>query len=101
MNKVNSTQQQDGESHEGSYESYRRNSLPEGYTPYRENIQPNEAVYDRYDYAYAGNESEQEPKTCFRNGSSCKIGWLLQLSKIINGLGRCRGFGKSFGDSCE
>ena len=75
MNKANSTQQQDGQSNEGSYENYRSDSLPgQSY------------VYDRYHSAYAGDDSEQEPKICFRNGSRCKIGWLLYLSKIIHGL---------------
>ena len=77
MNKANSTQQQDGEPNEGSYENYRSNSLPG---------QASEAVYDRYNSAYAGDDSEQEPKTCFRITSRCKIGWLLHLSKIIRGL---------------
>ena len=33
---------------EGNYETYRRKSLPEGYTAYRNNSQDNEVVYDRY-----------------------------------------------------
>ena len=67
------------ESNEGSYENYRRSNLPEGYTPYRENGQATEAVYDRYDSAYTADESGQEPKSCscIRN-ESCKIGWLLK-----------------------
>ena len=99
MNDINLAQQSEAdielsftETDEENYENYRSQSLPEGYTPYRENIQAGEAVYDRYDSAYAGNESEQEPKTCFRNRSRCKIGWLLHLSKIIHGLWRFHGF---------
>ena len=67
------------ESNEGSYENYRRSNLPEGYTPYRENGQATEAVYDRYDSAYTADESGKEPKSCscIRN-ESCKIGWLLK-----------------------
>ena len=65
------------ETDQGSYENYRRKNLPEGYTPYRDARNVNEAVYDQYDSVYSNNErSDASRKSC------CKIGWLLNVSKF-------------------
>ena len=60
------------ETEEGNYENYRRKSLPEGYTPYKDTDQVNEAVYDRYNSVYSTCE---RPDTGRK--SCCKIGWLV------------------------
>ena len=65
------------ETDEGSYENYRRKSLPEGYTPYKDTDQVNEAVYDRYNSVYSTSE---RPDTGRK--SCCKIGWLFNVSKF-------------------
>ena len=70
------------ESCEENYENYRRQSLPEGYTPYRETAQVAEAVYDQYDPDYAADETpdqEAQSCSCTRKKSCCKIGWLSKL----------------------
>ena len=72
-----SLQETDASHDEGHYENYRRKSLPEGYTPYRDTHHVNELVYDRYDSDYSTNERpDAERKSC------CKIGWLLNVSKF-------------------
>ena len=82
---MNSGQQRESndtvdESDEGNYENYRRNSLPEGYTPYRENGQVVEAVYDRYDTEYnKTSDEEANPNSCIKNKSCCKIGVFSKL----------------------
>ena len=63
----------------GSYENYRRNSLPEGYTAYRKTEQN---VYDRYESDYEGAETpdqERHEGSCESKKSCCKIGWLSNL----------------------
>ena len=66
------------ETDEGHYQNYRRKSLPEGYTPYRDTQQVNELIYDRYNSVYSTNERpDTRRKTC------CKIGWLLNVSKLF------------------
>jgi len=68
------------ESNGESYEKYRRNSLPEGYTAYRKPGQAGEVVYDRYDTDYEGAETpDQEKGSCESKKSCCKIGWLFKL----------------------
>ena len=67
-----------GESNEGSYEAYRPEGLPEGYTPYTGQVDQN--VYDRYDSYYAASERPQQEKKCCP-----EIGWLLNLLKFIGG----------------
>ena len=63
------------ESDEGNYENYRRKSLPEGYTPYRENGQVVEGVYDKYDIEYNETSAEEaKPNSCSMDKSCCKIG---------------------------
>jgi len=69
---MNSNQQRESndtiESDEGNYENYGRNNLPEGYTPYRENGQVVEAVYDRYDTEYNETSAEEaNPNSCIKN----------------------------------
>ena len=59
---------------DGSYENYRSGSSPEGYTPYKETRQADEAVYDQYDPETS--EQEAKPISCGRNVSCCKIGRL-------------------------
>ena len=66
------------ETDEGSYENYRRKSLPEGYTPYKDTDQVNEAVYDRYNSVYS---TVERPDTGRK--SCCKIDWLLNISKLF------------------
>ena len=66
---------------EGNYETYRRKSLPEGYTAYSNASQANELVYDRYDSVYEASENPlQEGKLslCLKRIVCCKIGWLFQ-----------------------
>ena len=86
MNETNVAQQResdiqscsDDESNGGSYENYRRNSLPEGYTAYRKTEQN---VYDRYESDYEGAETpdqERHEGSC-ESKKSCKIGWLSNL----------------------
>ena len=61
------------ESSEGSYQNYRRGSLPKRYTPYKETRQVNENEYDGYDPNYEGAETpdrDRNEKTC------CDIGRL-------------------------
>ena len=41
------------ETDEEHYQNYRRKSLPEGYTTYRDTNQVNEVVYDRYNSVYS------------------------------------------------
>ena len=65
-----SFQDTDASHDEGHYENYRRKSLPEGYTPYRETHQVNELVYDRYNSVYSSNERPDTERRC------CQIGWL-------------------------
>lgn len=88
MNDINTARQREsdissysnGESSEGSYENYRSNSLPEGYTPYRDTSQTDETVYDQYNPDYDGYEipgEETKPISCADSVSCCKIGWLL------------------------
>ena len=62
-----------GESSEGSYQDYRRSSLPKGYTPYKKPRQENENEYDRYDSDYGAETPDRErvKKTC------CNIGRLF------------------------
>ena len=65
------------ESSEGSYQNYRRGSLPKGYTPYKETRQVNENEYDGYDPNYEGAETpnrDKNEKTC------CDIGRLSFLT---------------------
>ena len=85
MKEINVTRQRESdiqsysneEFSDGSYENYRSSSLPEGYTPYREPRQADEAVYDQYDPAcYETPGQEAKPKLCGRNVSFCKKGWL-------------------------
>ena len=64
------------ETDEGNYENYRRKSLPEGYTAYNDTRQVN--VYDRYNSVYSTSE---RPDTGRK--SCCKIGWLLNVSKLF------------------
>ena len=78
MNNINFPQERESdqdvsvdETDEGSYENYRPKSLPEGYTPYRETHQVNEAVYDRYNSVYSTNERSDT-----RRNSCCKKGRL-------------------------
>ena len=94
MNNINLAHQSESdidlsfsESCEENYENYRRQSLPEGYTPYRETAQVDEAVYDQYDPNYAAEETpDQEAQSCsYTRKKSCwKIDW---LSKLLNRLG--------------
>ena len=72
-----SMQETDASHDQGHYENYRRKSLPEGYTPYRETHQVNELVYDQIDQAYSTNERPDSRR------KSCKIGWLLNASKFF------------------
>ena len=81
---MNSGQQRESndtiESDEGSYENYRRKSLPEGYTPYRENGQVVEGVYDKYNTEYnQTSDEEAKPNSCSRDKSCCKIGWFSKI----------------------
>ena len=78
MNNINFPQKRESdqdlslqESDEGQYENYRRKSLPEGYTAYRENLRVNDLVYDRYDSVYSSGERPDTGKK-----SCCKIGRL-------------------------
>ena len=72
------------ESDEGNYENYGRNSLPEGYTPYRGNGPVIEAVYDRYNTEYSETSAEEaKPNSCSKNKSCCKIG-VLSKFQIFN-----------------
>ena len=67
------------ESDDENYESYRRNSLPEGYTAYNEN---GLAVCARSDSDYEGAETPDpaaKPNSCSRKKSCCKIGWLSKM----------------------
>ena len=73
-----SLQETDASHDEGDYENYRRKSLPEGYTPYRDTHQVNELVYDRYNSVYSTNERRDAARK-----SCCKIGWLLNVSKLF------------------
>ena len=59
------------------YEAYRTKNSSE-YTPYNENGQENEGVYDRYDTEYAAEQCGQDPKPtlCSSKESCCKKGWL-------------------------
>ena len=66
------------ETDEGNYENYRRKRLPEGYTAYNDTRQVNEVVYDRYNSVYSTSE---RPDTGRK--SCCKIGWLLNVSKLF------------------
>ena len=66
------------ETDEGNYENYRRKSLPEGYTAYNDTRQVNEVVYDRYNSVYSTGERPD-----FGRKSCCKIGWLLNVSKLF------------------
>ena len=59
------------------YVSYRRKSLPEGYTAYRETPQVESNVYDRYDSVYLATE-----KPNIRKKSCYKIGWLSNESNF-------------------
>ena len=71
MNEMNSADKRDSnitdssyeESHERSYEAYRGKSLPDGYTPYKNRSQANEAEYDRYSSVYSENPLKNE-KLC-------------------------------------
>ena len=72
-----SIQETDVSRDEGHYENYRRKSLPEGYTPYRDTNQVNELVYDQIDPVYSTNERPDSGRKC-----CCKIGWLLNVSKF-------------------
>ena len=65
-----------GESSEGSYQDYRRSSLPKGYTPYKKPRQENENEYDRYDSDYGAETPDRErvKKTC------CNIGRLFYVT---------------------
>ena len=76
MNSVQQGESNDTiESDEGNYENYRRKSLPEGYTPYRENGQVVEGVYDKYDTEYNQTSAEEaKPNSCFMDKLCCKIG---------------------------
>ena len=68
-------------SDEGNYENYRRKSLPEGYTPYRNASQANELVYDRYNSVYEACEQPRQGEKlcfCFKKKFYCEIGWLFQ-----------------------
>ena len=69
---------------EGNYETYRRKSLPEGYTAYRNNSQDNEVVYDRYDSVYEACEQPLQGEKvclCFKKVFCCKIDWLFKYFK--------------------
>ena len=85
---MNSGQQRESndisESDEGNYENYRRKSLPEGYTPYRENGQIVEGVYDKYDTEYNETSAEEANlHSCSKSKSCCKIG-LFSIHQIYN-----------------
>ena len=54
-----------------------RNDLPEGYTPYIKNGQPDGNVYDRYETDYEGGETpERDNGSCSSKKTCCKIGRL-------------------------
>merc|ERR1712176_785018 len=67
------------ESHERSYEAYRGKSLPEGYTPYKNQV--NEAEYDRYSSVYSTNPLTNEKLClCSRRKYHCTLGFSLTTS---------------------
>ena len=70
-----------GGSKEEGYEAYKTKSSPEGYTPYNENDQAAEVVYDRYDSDYETEQPGQEARstTCIPKESCCKKGWLSNM----------------------
>ena len=74
------------ESNEESYEKYGKRSLPEGYTPYKENGQVVEAVYDRYDTDYEGAETPDQEANLRLKKSCCEKGGLLNLKNSIGHL---------------
>ena len=66
------------ETDEGQNEKYRRQKLPERYTAYRDTRQVNEGVNDRDKTVNSTNERiDTGRKSC------CKIGWLLNVSKLL------------------
>ena len=84
MNNINFSEERESdqdvsiqETDEENYENYRRKSLPEGYTAYRDTLQVNELIYDRYNSVYSINE---RPDTGRK--SCCKIGWLFNIAKF-------------------
>ena len=85
MNNINFSQKRESdqdesfqETDEEYYENYRRKSLPEGYTAYKDTRQVNDVVYDRYNSVYSTSE---RPDTGRK--SCCKIGRLLNVSKLL------------------
>ena len=71
------------ESNEESYEKYGKRSLPEEYTPYQENGQAVEAVYDRCGTDYEGAETPDEEANLRLKKSCCEKGGLFNLKNSI------------------
>ena len=85
MNNINFSQKRESdqdesfqETDEEDYENYRSKNLPEGYTAYKDTRQVNDVVYDRYNSVYSTSE---RPDT--GRNSCCKIGWLLNVLKLL------------------
>ena len=74
------------ESNEESYEKYGKRSLPEEYTPYKENGQAVEAVYDRYDTDYEGAETPDQEANLRLKKLFCKKGTLFNSKKKYRSL---------------
>ena len=82
-----------GESSEGSYQNYRRGSLPKGYTPYPRQVNENE--YDRYDPNYEGAETpdrERNEKTCCDIGRLSFVTVHSMLESVITELNFLKNF---------
>ena len=97
MNKINSTQPRESnnsynscdKSDDGKYEKYGRRSSAEEYTPYKENGQADEAVYDRYDTDYEGDETRDQGGNLGSKKSCCKKGRLFNSkNKVTDSKGR-------------
>ena len=91
MNKIKSAQPRESnnsynscdESDDGKYEKYGRRSSAEEYTPYKENGQADEAVYDRYDTDYEGDETRDQGGNLGSKKSCCKKGRLFNLKNKL------------------
>ena len=87
-----------GESSEGSYQNYRRGSLPKGYTPYKETRQVNENEYDGYDPNYEGAETpdrKRNEKTCCDIGRLSYVTVHSKLESVITELNFVNEFSSS------
>ena len=86
-----------GESSEGSYENYRRSSVPKGYTPYKKPRQENENEYDRYDSDYGAETPDRgrDKKRCCDIGRLSYVTVHSKLESVITELNFVNKFSSS------